>query len=361
MKQWTFERDLLSACLARLKPIVGTSTIAPILAHAMIRPVAGGAEFRVSNIDSEIAVTIQAVDTFDAPMTIPFAPLRDLVSNFSAGSQVSIGLESSLAVVRSGRASAKLPVLDPVDFPTFDSFSGAASFEIDGARLAQALGNVAPAISTVSARHYLCGAHFLPISGSLVLEATDSHRAVRTKLDVAVVGKAPSSILPAAIISALRGSLRAGAECQVEMSDTKMAFRQDNWRCASKLIDGQFPDVAQALDGLGRPEIFAKMNADSLLAAIRRVSIVSEHKSRAVKMTLENNTVRISASSNGEAEDEFDAEYSGDPMSLLINADYARQALDGLGSIRVALTDRAMWIDDEANPATERVIMGQGG
>jgi DNA polymerase III subunit beta len=68
---------------------------------------------------------------------------------------------------------------------------------------------------------------------------------------------------------------------------------------------------------------------EPLLAAIRRVAVVADDRTRPVKLTASTGQLRLSAQSQelGEAEETLPADYQGDELTIGFNARYVLDAL----------------------------------
>jgi DNA polymerase-3 subunit beta len=86
---------------------------------------------------------------------------------------------------------------------------------------------------------------------------------------------------------------------------------------------------------------------EPLLAAIRRVAVVADDRTRPVRLTASAGQLRLSAQSQelGEAEETLPAEFAGDEMTIGFNARYV---LDALGPMEHPWT--VMGLKDSLSP-----------
>ena len=105
----------------------------------------------------------------------------------------------------------------------------------------------------------------------------------------------------------------------------------------SKLIDGTFPDYSRVIP-TGNDKLL-KIDPRSFYAGVDRVATIATEKTRAVKMTLENDKVVLSVTSpdNGTATEEVAAEYSADGFEIGFNANYLKDILGQIDSDEVEL------------------------
>ena len=94
-----------------------------------------------------------------------------------------------------------------------------------------------------------------------------------------------------------------------------------------RLIEGEFPNYQQVIPKEMGAQVL--LNADLLIQALRRVVLLSSERSRAVKFELTESQLVISSNNPdlGDAREELDIEYSGEPLSIGFNARYLQDAL----------------------------------
>jgi DNA polymerase-3 subunit beta len=114
-------------------------------------------------------------------------------------------------------------------------------------------------------------------------------------------------------------------------------LRTPGFDLVSKLIEGQFPNYEQVLPkGHPRRLVVAR---EPLVAALRRVSVVADDRTRPVRLTLAPGTLRLSASSQelGEGEEVLAAEFAGEELVIGFNARYVLDALTPMEAVEVAV------------------------
>ena len=83
----------------------------------------------------------------------------------------------------------------------------------------------------------------------------------------------------------------------------------------------------------------ANINREIFLASIRRVSLLSNHKSKGVTISLSNGKMEISSNNPelGDAKEEIDVDYSGDDMKIGFNAKYILDILNSFEDLTLNL------------------------
>ena len=135
----------------------------------------------------------------------------------------------------------------------------------------------------------------------------------------------PSVIVPRKTVAEVRKLIEElGEDEQVEvaLSPSRIRFRIGPALLRSRLIDGTFPDYERVIPTgndkllMAPTRIFAE--------AVDRVATISTEKSRAVKLSLADGRLTLSAVSPdaGRAVEELDVSYAGEPLEIGFNARY---------------------------------------
>ena len=116
-----------------------------------------------------------------------------------------------------------------------------------------------------------------------------------------------------------------------------MFFRVGERLLVSKRIDDQFPDYDKVIPK-GNDNVVISERED-LLGAVRRVSLVANERSKAVRLTLEEGKLEVSSQNPelGEAREEVEVDYSGEPIQIGFNGQYVVDFLNVVGTEKVRI------------------------
>ena len=106
-----------------------------------------------------------------------------------------------------------------------------------------------------------------------------------------------------------------------------LRVQQGDVELVMRLIDGEFPNYEQVIPKATKSKIVVDKN--ELLSALRRVSVVASDRARGVKLHIAEGQLTISASSPdfGEASEEIEVAYGGEPLSVGFNSRYLTDVL----------------------------------
>lgn len=183
------------------------------------------------------------------------------------------------------------------------------------------------AISMEETRYYLNGIylHAAERSGVRVLRAvaTDGHRlaSVEVPLPNGADG-IPGVILPRKTVAELQLIDESADDVTVAMSGTMIRFSCGSAVLTSKLIDGTYPDYLRVIPTGNDKQL--DVNCRLFTDAVDRVSVISSEKSRAVKLSVANGSLILSAHSPeyGNATEEIEVHYEGPPLEIGFNSRY---------------------------------------
>ncbi len=119
-----------------------------------------------------------------------------------------------------------------------------------------------------------------------------------------------------------------------------------------QLLEGQFPDYQQVIPAASSKK--ALLDRRLMLDALKRTSLLSPDKAQGVRLELSNGALALSANNPdlGEAREEIEAEYQGEPLKIGFNFRYLIDVLTVLSEDKVELQ-----LNDPLSPG---VIEGVG-
>lgn len=326
----SIERGTLLKAVSQAQSVVERRNTIPILSNVLIEAEDDKVRLRATDLDIEVVDTAPAQVLQAGAVTVSALTFHEIVRKLPDGSLVELSADPAAAVlnVEAGRAQFKLATLPKEDFPVMASSEYAANFSAPANVLRRLFDKSKFAISTEETRYYLNGVymHVAESGGETTLRcvATDGHRLAR--IDAPLPGGAeamPGVIVPRKTVGELRKLLDDDdVEIAVSISETKVRFATPAITLTSKVIDGTFPDYTRVIpaDNPKRLEV----DASDFARAVDRVATVSSERSRAVKLSLDEDrlTLSVNAPDCGAAEEELPVAYADEHMEIGFNAKY---------------------------------------
>lgn len=325
----SIERAALLKAMSRAQGVVERRTTIPILSNVLIEASGNDVTFRATDLDIEVQEAIPAVVERAGATTVPAHTLHEIARKLPDGATITLEEDANEGrlTVSAGRARFTLPTLPREDFPVMASAEYDVDYQIAAPVIRRLFEKASFAISTEETRYYLNGV-YLHIAddagGKLRAVATDGHRLARIDADVPPGAEgAPGVIVPRKTVGELRKLLEDDeAVISVSVSETKIRFAANGLTLTSKVIDGSFPDYTRVIP-VGNTKRL-EVDANEFARTVDRVSTVSAERSRAVKLTLEQDrlTLSVNAPDSGSATDEIAVAYNDEPMEIGFNAKY---------------------------------------
>jgi DNA polymerase-3 subunit beta len=323
------ERAALLKSLGHVQSVVERRTTIPILSNVLLRAEEGSLALTATDMDLEIVETVPVEVQTAGATTAPAHTLYDIVRKLPDGSQVEFTHDTGnqTLTLRAGRSRFQLGTLPVEDFPTMAGGELPHEFSLASEDLRGLVDRTRFAISTEETRYYLNGIYFHAANEDtpmLRAVATDGHRLARVEMALPLgAEEIPGVIVPRKTVGELRKLIDdTNEDVRIALSDAKIRFAFGSIVLTSKLIDGTFPDYERVIPA-GNDKVM-EVEADVFADAVDRVSTIATEKSRAIKLSLAEGNLTLSATSaeQGSATEELEVSYDADPIEIGFNARY---------------------------------------
>jgi DNA polymerase III subunit beta len=352
--EFTIGRSELLAGLYLTQGIVERRTTIPILSNVLIQT--GGDGIIVAATDQEIAIRRECTAAVKrkGTLTAGARKLYEMIREIPEGEVRIRQQDNNWIEVSAGKSRFRLVGLDPREFPAMPDAppSEGAAVRISGETLNEMIEYTIFAVSADETRVNLNGIHLEKSEGNnLRMVATDGHRLAMISRPAERVDIAKAMTIPRKAVMELRKVLETGDEpIEIDIHGGVAHARRGRVQMSMRLVEGEFPDYHQVVPA--KSDRIASLEAAQLHAALRRVSVVSSERTRGVKLQLDGSKLELTTINPdvGEAAEELDIEYEGEPMSIGFNSRYLMDVLS------VIPNDKRVEIglNDEVSPGVMR-------
>ena len=324
------ERGYLLKAISQAQSVVERRNTIPILSNVLIETDGDTAKFRATDLDIDVVDKAPAQVEQPGSTTVSAITLHEIVRKLQDGALVTLtgDPDKGRLTVEAGRSNFSLATLPKEDFPIVASSEYSSNFSVKASTLRRLFDKSKFAVSTEETRYYLNGVymHIASSDGGKVLRcvATDGHRLARIDSELPEgASDMPCIIVPRKTVGELRKLLDDDElKIAVSVSETKIRFATPEITLTSKVIDGTFPDYTRVIpnENLRRLEV----DANDFAKAVDRVATVSSERSRAVKLSMDEDRLILSvnAPDSGAAEEELAVAYGDEPLEIGFNAKY---------------------------------------
>jgi DNA polymerase III subunit beta len=351
--------DLLRE-LQLFQGIVERKNTIPILANVLLEATADEVKFLATDLEVGLRSRCTAAVAKVGSLTLPAKKLYEIIKALPE-TDIRIEEDRNGVKVAADRFDSRMQTLPREDFPTLPEGTGSYSASLPRDILKQMVAKTQFAITGEDTRYFLNGALFILRPDSMSLVSTDGHRlALITVPREKGKGKKAEDevrvILPRKTLLELGRLLGEGeGDIQYERGENHLFFDIGGRLLISRMIDGQFPAFERVIPKSNDKKV--EFDRDRLTSAVKRVALLSNERSRAVKFQMDKGKVEIASSSPefGEAKEMLIVDYAAAPVTICFNAQYV---LDFLGVVE---TDSvSLEFKDEMSQAVMKPIGAEG-
>ena len=326
--------------------VVERKTTIPILSNLLLE--AGDSSLRISATDLELGISCgcSAKIKKEGSGTIPAKRLFDIVRSLPEKEINLKLLENHWVQVTCDRSSFKLVGMAKDNYPTLPAVPDAL-VSLPADVLSTMIKRTIFAISSEESRYTLNGALLILKPDNVAMVATDGHRLalIESDLEVAGLKNELRILIPKKAMAELQRLLaEAAVDSKVDLAkdESHLYFSMGHRILISRMLTGQFPNYEAVLPRENKKLI--EIAKEDLFTAVRRVALLADQRSRAVRLKLSEGQMEISSSSGefGEAHEVMEVQYSGEAMQIGFNYEYLLDFLnviDDGGKVRLELKD----------------------
>ncbi|HYY59212.1 MAG TPA: DNA polymerase III subunit beta [Pyrinomonadaceae bacterium] len=338
--EFSISKNALQKELGFVQGIVEKKNTIPVLSNILIESV-GENTIRLIGTDLDVTIRceteaeiskpgsmcVQARKLFDISRLLPDATVRFRKE------------ENDWVTVECENFRSKIAGVSREAFPEVPSFKS-APMKLDAEVFKSFIDRTIFAITQEESRYTLSGAKFILDKSGAKMVTTDGHRlayVARQDLGKNVSKEAIDALIPRKTLAELT-KLTASYEGEISLGadENHIYFEVGPRLLISRMLTGQFPNYEMVMPkGNDKSIVFDNV---SLNQAIRRVALMADDRSHAIRFHLAPNQLQISSQSaeEGDASETVVTDYSGDVVEIGFNAQYLQDFLNVVGEGQVA-------------------------
>lgn len=329
------DRDTFLKALQKVQGIVEKRTSMPILSNMLIE--ASGDTIEVTATDLEVGIKGRYPATVerDGKITVAAKKLYEIVKELPNQEISFSSKENDWVEITCGKVRFNIVGLPSDEFPNVATVKDEQLLELEASLLRRMIEKTSYAICNDETKYNLNGI-FTRVEQSengqvLKMVATDGHRL--SIASGAFSGQANTElikgvILPKKGIYEIKKITDEGdGLLQFGFVDSSAVIKKGDTTLVMRLVDGEFPDYTRVIPAAN--DQIVKAQRDALIHAVRRMAILSSEKFKGIMLEIENNSIKISSSNPelGDAMEELDVQFDGNPFSVRFNARYLLDVL----------------------------------
>lgn len=314
--------------LQTVQNVVSAKGSLQILSNALIQ--VSDKQMCITTTDLDISVRCFIDCEVERPgsTTLPIRRVASIIRELDEGKILVEVNEDDVATVQCGSSFFKIIGLPMRDFPPVPATEGKYCYRIDQGAFREMLRKTSYAASMDETRRVLNGVLLAFKENKLTMVATDGRRLALVEHEIEFPPEAETEmILPTKAVSELMRILGNEGDLKIYAQKNQVVFELGQTTLSSKLIDGVYPNYRQVIPS-GCDERVT-IEREMLLAALRRVSVVTTDKSNATRLTFSANQLTITTNTPdvGEGRDTVAVKYAGKEISIIFNPEYVMDPL----------------------------------
>jgi DNA polymerase-3 subunit beta len=316
-----------------------------------------GVSLLATDLDVGLRSSCEASVSKPGTLTMPAKKLFEIVSALPE-TEVRIAEDKGgkSVLIAADRFESRMQTLPSSEFPTPPQEGGEAEAMLPGAALKRLISHTRFAITSEDTRYFLNGAQLVLKPDTMSMVATDGHRLAYISVRESPGPGATSEVLlPRKTLNEVSRLADAGGSIAFSQGENHLFFKADGRLLISRKIDANFPAYERVIPKSNDKRI--EFDRDRLAAAVRRVRLLSNERSKAVKFVIVKDQVEIKSSSPeiGEAQEVLPVDYSGPATQICFNADYVDNFLSVVETEGVQLEFK-----DEVSQAVMKPMGAEG-
>ncbi len=321
--------------------IVEKRSTIPILSNVLLKAADGRLQIAATDLDVTILSSCAAKITPPGGVTIAAKRLFDVVRSLPDADVRVTMQEINDMLIESGTAKFRLLGLPAEDYPTLPQVEPAETYTVALDELKTMVAKVKFAITHEETRFQLNGALLKIQASKMEMVATDGHRmalinfpqgngkAKGQELTILIPRKALDEILR--LEPGEDGTVRFG------VSENHLLFEAGERRLLARMIDVNFPNYMEVIARDNDRHVM--VDRERLLSTIRRISLVANERTRAVRFDFAPGKLTVSSTNPelGDARETVPIDYAGNAFFVGLNAAYVTDFLTAVDTPSVAL------------------------
>ncbi|HEX8284840.1 MAG TPA: DNA polymerase III subunit beta [Pyrinomonadaceae bacterium] len=355
--EFTISKTSLQKELGLVQGTVEKKNTIPALSNILIESV-GERTIRVTGTDLDVTLRCETEAEIKTPgsMCVGARKLFDIARVLPDAPVSFRKEENNWATVKCERSNFRIAGIDKDNFPEVPSFKS-APVKLPSGVFKTLIDRTIFAITLEESRYTLSGAKFMLGKTGARMVTTDGHRlayverkdlgegAPSEEIDVLIPRKTLAELTK--LTSSFEGEIGLGAD------ENHIYFEVGPRLLISRTLTGQFPNYEMVMPKGNDKK--AEFDSAQLGQAIRRVALMADDRSHAIRFHLKPGSLDISAQTaeEGDARETVTTEYAGDETEIGFNAAYLQDFLNVLSDGSVAFEFKDGNSQAQLSPASD--------
>jgi DNA polymerase-3 subunit beta len=344
------EKKELMSLIGKTQNIVEKRNSMPILVNVLLE--ADKDLLKVFATDLEVSLTdaVKCKVIQTGKVAVSAKSLFEIAKELGEGMIQLSKKENNWLEIKQGKYHSKIVGVSSEEYPVFPSYNSNQFTKINSEDLMDMIDKTIYSISNDETRYHLNGVYFeQKPDHAYTMVATDGHRLSLVKKSIPSAKYNTSGqgvIIPRKGLYEIKKLLEnLNGEFEFAIEGAQLILKNGHTTLMIRLIEGKYPNYQQFIPQKLSQK--AKVKRETFLTSLKRVSLLANHKSKAVTLSLTQGKMEI-ASNNpelGDAKEEIEIDYNGKDMKIGFNAKYITDVLSAINEEEVDIE-----INDQLSP-----------
>ncbi len=331
--EFVIKQNALKDELGFVQGIVEKKSTIPVLSNILIESV-GENTLRIVGTDLDVTIRCEVAASIlqAGSICVQARKLFDIVRLLPDADVSFRKEENDWVKVECGRSNFRLAGVSREHFPEIPTFANPLPFSLPSKIFQYFIQHTSFAITNEQSRFTLSGAKFMVDESGVKMVTTDGHRLAfiaRNDLRENSVNGTMDALIPKKALNELTKISRESDGSVMFGEDPNHIYFDVGGRLLiTRKLSGTFPNYEMVIPK--NNDKIATFDADAMRDAIRRVSLMADDRTRAVRFHIKPNEIHISSSSaeEGEANEIVETDYSGEEVQIGFNSQYVQDFLN---------------------------------
>ena len=383
--KFQIEKGVLLLGIQRVQGITEKRSTAPIFSNILLEGISQGSEVGGWGSDARGRISIVATDleigikgTYparvqsDGGIAISGRKFHEIIRELPDG-DIDIAVEEEkYLTIKSGNSFFRISGSSKEEFPSLPEIDEDNMVLVDSIIYREMIKKTIFSVADAEARHVLNGA-LLEIEADngkrakIRMVGTDGHRlslcerSFEDNKGLSEGEKVKQFIVPKKTLLELRRFIDVNEGIKIGIGEKQISFKGEDVYLTSRLIEGNYPNYKQVIPQKGEQTV--RLNRLEFISVVRRVSVMSREKTRAILIEfLPGKAVcRARDPEVGEASEGFDVAYEGPGLTVGLNYQYLLEALESLDDDEIIIEMQSNLspcvIKQESDPNSLCIVM----
>lgn len=337
-------REEFFKLISKTQNVVEKRNTMPVLTNVLLSAnESGTVEVFATDLEVSLKAHSEAEVKQGGKVVINARSLFEILRELPEGQLSLSKKENNSLEIKQDKALFHIIGMNPDEYPVFPSYSTSEFLDVDPNVLKEMIEKTIYSVSNDETRYHLNGVFFEEAKDKgLRMVATDGHRLSLVDRSVFQNHNSPFNngvIVPRKGLQEIRKMLETlsadSGNVEMAVEGAQLIFKTTDTTLLVRLIEGKYPNYKVLIPE--KLESHAIMDRENLLSSLKRVSLLSNQKSKGVTLALSSGKMEIYSNSPelGDAKEEIQVSYEGDDFKIGFNARYILDVLSSFDDSEV--------------------------